>query len=92
MPEHPPAWPTLVSGGRRNATNTYGSIGNGRTRRYRSFSEREDIPIELAKGACIRAIARKVGRPPSTVSRKSAVMLLPDAVGSIPTMHGAMAC
>lgn len=34
------------------------------------FREREDIALELAKGIGIRAIARKLGRPPSTISRE----------------------
>jgi IS30 family transposase len=38
--------------------------------RYLSFREREDIALELAKGIGIRAIARKLGRPPSTISRE----------------------
>lgn len=41
-----------------------------RTGRYHSFSEREYIAIELAKGAGIRAIAYKLGRSPSTISRE----------------------
>lgn len=38
--------------------------------RYLTFSEREDIAIELVKGNGIRAIARKLGRSPSTISRE----------------------
>lgn len=38
--------------------------------RYLSFPEREDIAIERAKGTGIRAIARKLGRAPSTISRE----------------------
>jgi IS30 family transposase len=38
--------------------------------RYLSFGEREEIAIELAKGTAIRAIARKLARSPSTVSRE----------------------
>jgi IS30 family transposase len=38
--------------------------------RYLSFSERDDIAIELAKGSTIRAIASKLGRSPSTISRE----------------------
>lgn len=38
--------------------------------RYLSFSEREDIAIALAKGTGIRAIARVLGRSPSTISRE----------------------
>ena len=40
------------------------------TGRFLSFSEREEIAIELARGAAIRAIARKLGRSPSTISRE----------------------
>src|SRR3546814_11761392 len=40
------------------------------TGRYLSFSEREDIAMERAKGLGIRAIACKLGRSPSTVSRE----------------------
>ena len=38
--------------------------------RYLSFGEREEIAIELAKGIGIRAIARKLGRSPSTILRE----------------------
>lgn len=38
--------------------------------RYLTFSEREDIAIELAKGNGVRTIARKLGRSPSTISRE----------------------
>lgn len=41
-----------------------------RTGRYLSFSEREDIAIELAKGSGICTIARKLGRSASTISRE----------------------
>jgi IS30 family transposase len=40
------------------------------TERYLTFLEREEIAIELAKGTGIRAIARKLGRSPSTISRE----------------------
>ena len=40
------------------------------TGRYLSFGEREEIAIELAKGTAIRAVARKLGRSPSTISRE----------------------
>ena len=40
------------------------------TGHYLSFREREDIALELAKGTGIRAIARKLGRSPSTISRE----------------------
>lgn len=40
------------------------------TGRYLTFSEREEIAIELAKGTASRAIARKLGRSPSTISRE----------------------
>jgi IS30 family transposase len=38
--------------------------------RYLIFREREDIAIEVAKGTGINAIARKLGRSPSTISRE----------------------
>ena len=38
--------------------------------RYLSFIEREDIGLELVKGTSIRAIAHKLGRSPSTISRE----------------------
>ena len=38
--------------------------------RYLTFQEREDIALELAKGTGIRAIARKLGRSPSSISRE----------------------
>ena len=38
--------------------------------RYLSFIEREDIALELVKGTSIRAIAHKLGRSPSTISRE----------------------
>ena len=40
------------------------------TGRYLTFPEREDIAIEVAKGTAINAIARKLGRSPSTISRE----------------------
>lgn len=38
--------------------------------RYLSFSEREDIALWRAQGLGVRAIARRLGRDPSTVSRE----------------------
>jgi IS30 family transposase len=38
--------------------------------RYLSFSEREEIAVALAAGDSIRAIARRLGRSPSTISRE----------------------
>jgi IS30 family transposase len=38
--------------------------------RYLTFQEREDIALELAKGTGIRAIAGKLGRSPSSISRE----------------------
>ncbi len=35
-----------------------------------TFSEREEIALECARGTGIRAIARKLGRSPSTISRE----------------------
>jgi IS30 family transposase len=40
------------------------------TGRFLTFSEREEIAIELALGNGIRALARKLGRSPSTVLRE----------------------
>jgi len=38
--------------------------------RFLSFQEREEIALELARGSGIRAIARKLGRAASTISRE----------------------
>src|SRR3954454_5915099 len=38
--------------------------------RYLSFAEREDIALYKAQGMGVRAIARKIGRNPSTISRE----------------------
>lgn len=40
------------------------------THRNLTFSEREEIAMECARGTGIRAIARKLGRSPSTISRE----------------------
>jgi IS30 family transposase len=40
------------------------------TGRYLSFAEREEIALLQAQGAGVRAIAREIGRSPSTVSRE----------------------
>lgn len=40
------------------------------TGRYLTFPEREDIAIEVARGTGVNAIARKLGRSPSTISRE----------------------
>ncbi len=40
------------------------------TGRFLTFHEREEIAIELARGTGIRAVARKLGRSPSTISRE----------------------
>jgi IS30 family transposase len=40
------------------------------TGRFLTFREREEIAIELARGTGIRAIARKLERSPSTISRE----------------------
>lgn len=38
--------------------------------RYLTFSEREEIALECARGTGVRAIARKLSRSPSTISRE----------------------
>src|SRR5262249_24560615 len=38
--------------------------------RYLSFAEREDIALLRGRGLGVRAIARALGRPPSTISRE----------------------
>jgi len=38
--------------------------------RYLSFSEREEIALLSAQGEGVRAIAREIGRDPSTISRE----------------------
>ena len=40
--------------------------------RYLSFVEREEIALGIAAGQSIRAVARRIGRAPSTVSRELA--------------------
>lgn len=40
------------------------------THRNLTFSEREEIALECARGTGIRVIARKLGRSPSTISRE----------------------
>jgi len=40
------------------------------TGRYLSFVDREEIAVQTAKGASVRAIARALGRAPSTISRE----------------------
>jgi IS30 family transposase len=40
------------------------------TGEFLSFCEQEEIAILLAQGATLRAIARKLGRSPRTISRE----------------------
>jgi transposase, IS30 family len=48
--------------------NAPGELGD----RYLSVAEREEISLGLARGESLRAIARGLGRPVSTVSREVA--------------------
>lgn len=41
-----------------------------RKHRSLSFVERKEIALECARGTGVRAIARKLGRSPSTISRE----------------------
>lgn len=43
---------------------------NEPTGRYLSFEEREEIALLKAKGLSVRAVARELGRAPSTISRE----------------------
>lgn len=43
---------------------------NEPTGRYLSFEEREEIALLQAKGLSVRAVARELGRAPSTISRE----------------------
>ena len=52
------------SGGMRTVTK--GPVSG----RYLGFTEREEIAILRAGGCCVREIARRVGRSPSTISRE----------------------
>ena len=44
--------------------------GRALTGRYLSFAEREEIALQSARGESVRCIARRLHRPPSTVSRE----------------------
>jgi IS30 family transposase len=59
-------WRLLVKAGGVNPTKTTGPMG----RRYLRFEEREEIMRLQASGLGVRAIARKIERDPSTVSRE----------------------
>ena len=53
-----------------NASHTSCAIGALPKNRSLSFAEREEIALECARGTSIRAIARKLKRSPSTISRE----------------------
>ena len=59
-------WRRLVEAGGVNPTKTTELAG----RRYLRFDEREEIMRLQASGLGVRAIAREIGRHPSTVSRE----------------------
>jgi len=59
-------WRLLVKAGGVNPTKTIEPMG----RRYLRFEEREEIMRLQASGLGVRAIAREIGRHPSTVSRE----------------------
>ena len=57
----------------QRALRRLGGLGSrriGRSSRQRSLDEREAIGIGLARGQSLRAIARHLGRAPSTISRE----------------------
>ena len=45
-------------------------VGYGRSKRYLTFAEREEIAVCNAEGLSVRAIAKLLGRSPSTISRE----------------------
>ena len=61
--------------------------------RYLSFAEREEIAVLRARGCGVRAIARQLGRSPSTISRGAASQC-GDARrrARVPSVECAMAC
>jgi len=63
------------------------------TGRYVSFSEREEIALARARGEGVQAIARGLGRPPSTISRELRRNSATRGGGPrVPCPHGAVAC
>ena len=64
---------------------------NEPTGRYLSFAEREEIALLRAKNYGVRAIAREIGRDPSTVSRElrrnAATDLAPVFCGAFSAMR-----
>ena len=60
----------MVSEFWRNASYTSCAIGSYAEAPWPFLVEREEIALERARGTGVRAIARKLGRSPSTISRE----------------------
>ena len=59
-------WCPVVPQGWRHVASHLAPVSG----RYLSFTEREEIAVLLAGGSGVRAIARRLGRAPSTISRE----------------------
>jgi len=62
-------WPVVPEGGRRDTSPLF-TIFKASSGRYLSFAEREEFAILRVQEHGVRAIARKLGRTPSTISRE----------------------
>ena len=60
--------------------------------RYLTFAEREEIAIWRAQGQGVRAIARRLARAPSTISRELRRNAATRAAAGVPSDDGAVAC